>query len=95
MSSCWLPLKEWPKLEEEKSSELLERDSLSSSYIDLVEEMTPEEYLAYESALESFALDLRLVFLGFFLMSLSKRAMLSMMALTVGSSSVAASKYQS
>jgi hypothetical protein len=63
--------------------------------MDLVEEMTPEEYLASESALESLALDLRLAFLGFFLISLSKSAMSSMMALTAGSSSLAASKHQS
>ena len=86
---------ECPKLEEENSSELLDSDSLSSSYIDLVDEMTPEECLASESALDNFALDLRLFFLGFFLISLSKMAIFSMMALTASSSSQEGSKYQS
>ncbi len=84
---------ECPKLEEENSSELLDKDSLSSSYIDLVDEITPEEYLASESPFDSFALDFKLVFLGFFLISLSKSAMSSMMALMTSSSSIFESKY--
>ena len=71
----------------------MDKDSLSSSYIDLVDEMTPEEYLASESPLDSFALDFKLVFLGFFLISLSKSAMSSMMALMTSSSSIFESKY--
>ena len=50
---------ECPKLEEENNSELLDKDSLSSSYIDLVDEMTPEEYLASESPFDSLALDFK------------------------------------
>ncbi len=84
---------ECPKLEEENNSELLDKDSLSSSYIDLVDEITPEEYLASESPFDSFALDFKLVFLGFFLISLSKSAMSSMMALMTSSSSIFESKY--
>ena len=84
---------ECPKLDEEKSSELLDKDSLSSSYIDLVDEITPEEYLASESALESLALDFKLVFLGFFLISLSNSAISSMIALMASSSSLLESKY--
>ena len=84
---------ECPKLEEENNSELLDKDSLSSSYIDLVDEMTPEEYLASESPFDSLALDFKLVFLGFFLISLSKSAMSSMMALMTSSSSIFESKY--
>ena len=55
--------------------------------------MNPEEYLASESPLDSFALDFKLVFLGFFLISLSKSAMSSMMALMASSSSIFESKY--
>ena len=55
--------------------------------------MNPEEYFASESPFDSLALDFKLVFLGFFLISLSKSAMSSMTALMASSSSIFESKY--